>query len=144
MINFTDFIGAGCQYELDACQEGVCQNDAICQLLEGGNYRCICEPGFTGQNCETNINDCSPSPCPLAATCIDQVGGFFCQCPFNMTGLNCDKVIDEDYDFHFYDPILPAAAALSVPFKFTSSAFTISLWVKFDVPLTRGTVLTLY
>lgn len=61
-----------------------------------------------------------------------------------MTGLNCDKVIDEDYDFHFYDPILSAAAALSVPFKFTSSAFTISLWVKFDVPLTRGTVLTLY
>lgn len=29
--------------------------------------------GFTGQNCETNVNDCSPSPCPLAATCIDQV-----------------------------------------------------------------------
>ncbi|KAL3983031.1 EGF-like domain family protein [Acanthocheilonema viteae] len=139
-----DFIGAGCQYELDACQEGVCQNDAVCELLEGGNYRCICEPGFTGQNCETNINDCSPSPCPLAATCIDQVDGFFCQCPFNMTGLNCDKVIDEDYDFHFYDPILPAAAALSVPFKFTSSAFTISLWVKFDAPLTRGIVLTLY
>lgn len=29
--------------------------------------------GFTGQNCETNINDCLPSPCPLAATCVDQV-----------------------------------------------------------------------
>lgn len=45
-FNFVDFIGAGCQYELDACQENVCQNNAVCELLENGNYRCICEPGF--------------------------------------------------------------------------------------------------
>ncbi|VDN21312.1 unnamed protein product [Gongylonema pulchrum] len=84
------------------------------------------------------------SPGHITYPHIFKVGGFFCQCPFNMTGLNCDKAIDEDYDLHFYDPVLPAAAALSVPFKFTSSAFTISLWVKFDIPLTHGTVLTLY
>lgn len=58
--------------------------------------------------------------------------------------MNCDKAVDEDYDWHFYDSLLPATAALSVPFKFSASAFTLSFWVKFDVPLTGGTVLTLY
>lgn len=46
MINFVDFVGAGCQYELDACREGMCQNGATCELLGGGNYRCVCQPGF--------------------------------------------------------------------------------------------------
>lgn len=41
----SDYVGAGCQFELDACQEGVCQNDAKCILTEHGGYECICEPG---------------------------------------------------------------------------------------------------
>lgn len=45
-IKFVDFVGAGCQYELDACQENLCQNGATCKLHEGSNYRCICEPGL--------------------------------------------------------------------------------------------------
>lgn len=61
-----------------------------------------------------------------------------------MTGVNCDKPVDPDYDLHFYDGILPAHAALSVPFRYTSDAVTISLWVRFDHAHTKGTVFTLY
>lgn len=61
-----------------------------------------------------------------------------------MTGVNCDKAIDVDYDLRFYDPLLPATAALSIPFKFSSKALSLSLWVKFDAPFSRGTVITVY
>src|SRR3569832_2639987 len=112
-----------------------------------------------GVNCDTNIDDCAASPCPQAATCIDQVNGHTCHCPFNLTGMNCDKRvsytatnettnsssgISTDYDMHFYDPILPAQAGLGVPFKFTAKALTVSLWVKFVVRAYKGTVFTLY
>ncbi|VDD92750.1 unnamed protein product, partial [Enterobius vermicularis] len=139
-----DYVGLGCQYELDACQENVCQNDGECVPTEQKGYKCVCKPGFTGKDCETNINDCERTPCPLSATCIDQVDGYFCKCPFNMTGVNCDKAIDVDYDLRFYDPLLPATAALSIPFKFSSKALSLSLWVKFDAPFSRGTVITVY
>uniref|UniRef100_A0A914YVY8 Sushi, von Willebrand factor type A, EGF and pentraxin domain-containing protein 1 n=1 Tax=Panagrolaimus superbus TaxID=310955 RepID=A0A914YVY8_9BILA len=137
------FVGAGCQYELDACHASKCENGAKC-VQEGSGYKCMCPPGFTGQNCETNIDDCTPSPCPLSATCIDQINDYHCQCPFNMTGANCDKKVDPDYDIHFFDNILPAQAALAVPFKFNSGALTVSFWVKFDNELSKGTVFTLY
>uniref|UniRef100_A0A7E4V9G4 Protein crumbs n=1 Tax=Panagrellus redivivus TaxID=6233 RepID=A0A7E4V9G4_PANRE len=137
------YVGDGCQYELDACHASKCKNGAMC-MQDGIGYKCKCSPGFTGPNCETNIDDCSPSPCSLAATCIDQINGYHCQCPFNMTGSNCDKKIDPDYDIHFFDSILPAQAALDIPFKLSSGALTLSLWVKFDIALSKGTVFTLY
>lgn len=42
---YSDYIGDGCQYELDACQEAVCQNNAKCELVGDGGYKCICESG---------------------------------------------------------------------------------------------------
>lgn len=100
--------------------------------------------GYTGIDCETEINECMPSPCPLSATCIDQINGYYCRCPFNMTGTSCDKRIDPDYDLRFNDGIVAAKAALSVPFHFASGAFSLSLWVRFDVAHSKGNVLTLY
>lgn len=43
-------------------------------------YRCDCEPGWTGKNCDLDRNDCVPSPCQNAGTCIDQLNGFTCKC----------------------------------------------------------------
>ncbi|KAK6044761.1 hypothetical protein COOONC_17734, partial [Cooperia oncophora] len=99
---------------------------------------------FTGVHCETNIDDCARSPCPLGATCIDQINSAYCRCPFNMTGTNCDKIIDEDYDLHFFDSLRPASASLALPFPVATKALTLSLWVKFDQPQSKGTVLTMY
>ena len=32
-------------------------------------YECTCVVGFTGTNCETNINDCEGNPC-INGTCV--------------------------------------------------------------------------
>lgn len=162
LLSVADFTGIGCQYELDACKAEVCQNGASCVDYENG-YQCACAPGrslkivyhtavstpaffsgFTGQNCEVNLDDCTPSPCPLAATCIDQQNSYYCQCPFNMTGANCDKVLVPDYDIRFYDTILPASAGLSVPFLLQAKELTFAMWVRFEQYASRGTFFTLY
>lgn len=44
------------------------------------SYRCDCEPGWVGKNCDLDRNDCLPSPCQNAGTCIDQLNGFTCKC----------------------------------------------------------------
>lgn len=37
-----------------------CRVGASCQNTNGG-YRCHCQAGYTGRNCETDIDDCRPS-----------------------------------------------------------------------------------
>ena len=45
-----------------------CRNGAICHDLPGNNYLSTCKGGFTGSQCEVNINDCSLTPCFNNAT----------------------------------------------------------------------------
>ena len=33
------------------------------------SYTCVCEAGWTGFNCNQNINDCDPNPCLTGAKC---------------------------------------------------------------------------
>lgn len=40
-----------------------------------------CMPGYTGQNCEIEINECQSHPCQNGGTCIDLVGHYICSCP---------------------------------------------------------------
>ena len=50
---------------LVVCQ---CQNNGKCvphpdKPRGSGLYQCVCEPGFTGDKCETNIDECQSYPC---------------------------------------------------------------------------------
>lgn len=47
-----------------------------------GNYTCACPPGYTGRNCEINIDECSINPniCPANSTCDDVPGTYTCTC----------------------------------------------------------------
>uniref|UniRef100_A0A914WRL7 Uncharacterized protein n=1 Tax=Plectus sambesii TaxID=2011161 RepID=A0A914WRL7_9BILA len=76
------------------CDRGLCQNSGTC--IEGlNNYVCICPIGFTGFNCETNIDDCVSVQCENGATCIDQINSYSCQCSAGYTGIVCETNIDE-------------------------------------------------
>lgn len=41
---------------------------------------CVCPAGFTGDRCETNIDDCAGNKCENNATCVDSVQSYECKC----------------------------------------------------------------
>lgn len=59
------------------------------------DYSCTCPMGYTGRDCEVNINDCSPLPCNNGGTCIDKVNDFDCQCVAGFDGKTCNNNIDD-------------------------------------------------
>ncbi|PSN41253.1 Protocadherin-like wing polarity protein stan [Blattella germanica] len=70
-----------CDTEVNLCYSNPCGNQGICQRKEGG-YVCVCKPGFTGQNCEIdmNLDTCQPGICRSHSTCSPLVkGGFRCE-----------------------------------------------------------------
>ena len=47
-----------------------CAMGSTCTNTGPEQYVCSCAAGFTGQNCDTEINECSPNPCLNGATCL--------------------------------------------------------------------------
>ena len=59
-----------------------------------GGYLCLCVPGYTGPDCETNIDDCASDPCQ-SGDCTDGVNEFACRCWDGYEGDQCQTEIDE-------------------------------------------------
>lgn len=47
-----------------------CQNGGTCSNGDPNQYSCACPPGYTGMDCEEDIDECNMSPCANSATCI--------------------------------------------------------------------------
>ncbi|XP_073249635.1 uncharacterized protein [Porites lutea] len=78
------------------CDSSPCKNTGKCiSLYQENGYKCICVEGFTGKNCETNINECESNPCLNNATCTDRSNGFNCSCPPGFSGNRCEIDINE-------------------------------------------------
>ncbi|KAK0095182.1 hypothetical protein PV326_009029, partial [Microctonus aethiopoides] len=72
------------------CSPNPCVHGETC---EEGNNSPICKcQGFTGDNCEVDINECDANPCINGGTCINEIGTYRCICPPNMTGPNCISI----------------------------------------------------
>ena len=60
-----------CMYHvaLDPCDLSPCMNGASCNdsVFE---YSCTCQIGFTGDNCEVNLDDCRSNSCENDGTCL--------------------------------------------------------------------------
>ncbi|XP_078610807.1 uncharacterized protein LOC144881533 [Branchiostoma floridae x Branchiostoma japonicum] len=68
------------------CAHGTCTDD-------GGNYTCSCENGWTGHDCDQDIDECASSPCSQGS-CTDDVGSYTCKCEIGWTGHDCHQVDD--------------------------------------------------
>ncbi|KAG5852268.1 hypothetical protein ANANG_G00060600 [Anguilla anguilla] len=81
-----------CDEVVDHCAEGFdpCQHDAKCVPLSKG-YRCECLPGYVGQHCEQDYDDCLENKCQHGAQCVDAVNGYTCVCKEGFSGLFCES-----------------------------------------------------
>ena len=81
-----------------------------------GDYNCSCKPGYTGKNCDIEIDECEATPCMNGGTCRvglliyhcmykfqcfllllpkDLVNERFCICPVGFQGDDCSINFDD-------------------------------------------------
>ncbi len=56
--------------EQNPCLSSPCHTNATCYNLNGGQYRCMCPPTYTGIQCDEDIDECTvfPSICRNGGT----------------------------------------------------------------------------
>ncbi|XP_078348538.1 uncharacterized protein LOC144633566 [Oculina patagonica] len=82
----------------NSCAKKPCKNNATCQAgFTDRDYQCLCIPGFTGHDCENDINECTDGThkCDVkGAVCNNTRGSYNCTCKdgFLGDGLTCTDI----------------------------------------------------
>ncbi|XP_034985276.1 protein HEG homolog 1 isoform X2 [Zootoca vivipara] len=65
----------------NACTAETCLNNGKC-IVDNlmGKFQCQCSPGWQGEDCSTDVDECLSNPCPALATCTNTQGSFHCTC----------------------------------------------------------------
>ncbi|XP_051806370.1 versican core protein [Acanthochromis polyacanthus] len=85
---------------IHSCNENICLNGGSC-FKTGSVQACSCAPGYTGDRCETDIDECQSNPCRNGGTCVDGVACFTCVCLPSYSGLYCEEDTENcDYGWH--------------------------------------------
>ncbi|CAG4927754.1 unnamed protein product [Colias eurytheme] len=82
--------GVGCVL----CLEHECGRGAHCRDVRN-SYSCACPPGYDGDYCQIDIDECENNQCQNGATCKDDVAKYVCLCPEGYDGELCSHDIDE-------------------------------------------------
>ncbi|XP_052688263.1 uncharacterized protein LOC128166866 isoform X3 [Crassostrea angulata] len=77
------------------CISNPCQNGGTCSVdkfsnTTDGDFFCCCPEGYTGSQCDRDINECQSSPCQYGGTCFNTNGGYICKCHPRFRGMNCE------------------------------------------------------
>lgn len=91
------FTGYNCSVtEKGPCHPNPCLNNADCEVLSNSlrgdtftQYACKCQPGYTGEHCETDNNKCSSSPCKNGGICKHLTQDYTCKCASPFIGKSC-------------------------------------------------------
>ncbi|KAL3875680.1 hypothetical protein ACJMK2_033608, partial [Sinanodonta woodiana] len=80
-----------CERSSNFCSSSPCQNGGTCLQFDTVRYECTCRPGFTGKNCETNVDDCKENPdgCLYGGMCNDGENKYSCSCMNGFSGEHC-------------------------------------------------------
>ncbi len=97
----TGFIGTRCD-KINYCKNNPCLHGTCKNSVSG--YTCTCDTGWNGNNCDTDIDECTTNTdnCDVNAICINTEGAFTCEC---MNGYHSDEmgncIFDCDTNAHF-------------------------------------------
>uniref|UniRef100_A0A4W6E8I7 Neurocan b n=1 Tax=Lates calcarifer TaxID=8187 RepID=A0A4W6E8I7_LATCA len=78
---------------LNPCVTNPCLHGGKC-LPQGTGYSCYCPQGYTGENCEIDVDDCQSEPCENGGTCVDKIDSFLCLCLPSYGGDTCEKDVE--------------------------------------------------
>lgn len=87
---------AGCQGS-PICDSLPCLNLGVCQD-QFNEFNCSCRAGWEGKVCETEINECSSSPC-VHGTCKDLLADYQCDCEPGYAGKECQDEVNNCLEF---------------------------------------------
>ena len=82
------FTGPDCN-ETDHCFGVDCSGNGECRMDVVDSFYCVCDPGFTGELCQTNM--CVGVDCSGNGRCVVGVNNFTCECAHGFTGPLCSE-----------------------------------------------------
>ncbi|XP_057175223.1 basement membrane-specific heparan sulfate proteoglycan core protein isoform X6 [Triplophysa rosa] len=74
------------------CKDSPCQHGAVCEDSVASLYKCKCQRGYTGSNCQHHSSlHCHTEACGPDATCINRPNGsgYDCRCHLGKSGDKC-------------------------------------------------------
>ncbi|XP_076211338.1 protein crumbs homolog 2 isoform X6 [Aptenodytes patagonicus] len=108
------YTGQHCEEDVDECVTDPCHNGGVCfersnqayygtrpdfpsnfSYSQAAGFLCSCQPGFAGETCFTNIDECGSQPCQNGGLCVDLINGFLCHCLPGYSGVECAVNINE-------------------------------------------------
>ena len=80
------------------CDSNPCLHGGVCSVNDSNSFICSCPVGFTGLNCEIDINECDTGPCMNSGSCYNGFGSYICSCSSGFTGRECQVQCPVGYD----------------------------------------------
>ncbi|XP_066295929.1 sushi, von Willebrand factor type A, EGF and pentraxin domain-containing protein 1-like isoform X2 [Branchiostoma lanceolatum] len=80
---------------VNECASNPCMNGGSC-VDHINTFTCLCTPGYSGINCQTDTNKCGPNNAPCDHKCHDRGSGYKCKCGKGFKLFNEVHCIDDD------------------------------------------------
>ncbi|KTF85092.1 hypothetical protein cypCar_00012330, partial [Cyprinus carpio] len=110
------------------CKDHPCQHGGICEDSTASLYKCSCQRGYTGSNCQQKPSlHCHKEACGPESTCINRPdgSGYDCRCHLGISGNKCmdgalikTPLFDGDESYIAYPPLTNIHYDLRIEMEF--------------------------